>query len=109
MHRSWRKFDELQHEWHRKAEELANKIKLLGRITPPYREPGSASPLCRSNRGVDGSICCGVNLGKRLCGRGIDGLEGRVGAAGLKLAIVVGEAWRIWERHDEGAFGESSL
>ena len=29
MHRSWQKFDELQHEWHRKAEELADKVKLL--------------------------------------------------------------------------------
>ena len=29
MHRSWRKFDELQHEWHRKAEELAEKVNLL--------------------------------------------------------------------------------
>ena len=29
MHRSWQKFDELQHEWHRKAEELADKVRLL--------------------------------------------------------------------------------
>ena len=29
MHRSWQKFDELQHEWHRKVEELADKVKLL--------------------------------------------------------------------------------
>ena len=29
MHRSWQKFDELQHEWHRKAEELAEKVNLL--------------------------------------------------------------------------------
>jgi hypothetical protein len=30
----------------------SNKIKLLGRITPPYKEPGSASPSCRTNRGA---------------------------------------------------------
>ena len=29
MHRSWQKFDELQHDWHRKAEELAQKVDLL--------------------------------------------------------------------------------
>ena len=29
MHRSWQKFDELQHEWHRKAEELAERVDLL--------------------------------------------------------------------------------
>lgn len=29
MHRSWEKFDELQHEWHRKAEELAERVNLL--------------------------------------------------------------------------------
>ena len=29
MHRSWQKFDELQHDWHRKAEELAEKVNLL--------------------------------------------------------------------------------
>ena len=29
MHRSWQKFDELQHEWHRKAEELDEKVDLL--------------------------------------------------------------------------------
>ena len=29
MHRSWQKFDDLQHEWHRKAEELADQVKLL--------------------------------------------------------------------------------
>ncbi|KAL1792369.1 hypothetical protein ACET3X_008876 [Alternaria dauci] len=49
----------LQHEGSpRSVEEVLsalpylNKIKLLGRITPPYREPGSASPSCRSNRGA---------------------------------------------------------
>ena len=29
MHRSWQKFDELQHEWHNKAEDLVSKNKLL--------------------------------------------------------------------------------
>jgi hypothetical protein len=29
-----------------------NKIKLLGRITPPYKEAGSATPSCRANRGA---------------------------------------------------------
>ena len=29
MHRSWKKFDELQHVWHRKAEEPADKVSLL--------------------------------------------------------------------------------
>ena len=29
LHRSWQKFDELQHEWHNKAEELAEKVNLL--------------------------------------------------------------------------------
>ena len=29
MHRSWQKFDELQHYWHRKAEELVQKVDLL--------------------------------------------------------------------------------
>ena len=29
MHRSWQKFDELQHYWHRKAEELVHKVDLL--------------------------------------------------------------------------------
>ena len=29
LHRSWKKFDELQHEWHNRAEELASKNKLL--------------------------------------------------------------------------------
>ena len=29
MHRSWQKFDDLQHEWHRKAEDLADQVKLL--------------------------------------------------------------------------------
>ena len=29
MHRSWQKFDELQHDWHRKAEELVQKVDLL--------------------------------------------------------------------------------
>ena len=49
----------LQHEGSpRSVEEVlsafpySNKIKLLGRITPPYKEPGSASPSCRTNRGA---------------------------------------------------------
>ena len=29
LHRSWQKFDELQHEWHNKAEDLVSKNKLL--------------------------------------------------------------------------------
>ena len=29
MHRSWQKFDALQHYWHRKAEELVQKVDLL--------------------------------------------------------------------------------
>ena len=29
LHRSWQKFDELQHEWHNKAEELAERVNLL--------------------------------------------------------------------------------
>ena len=29
MHRSWQKFDELQHEWHTKAEDLISKSTLL--------------------------------------------------------------------------------
>ena len=29
MHRSWQKFDDLQHEWHRKAEDLADQAKLF--------------------------------------------------------------------------------
>ena len=29
MHRSWQKFDELQHDWHRKAEDLVHKVDLL--------------------------------------------------------------------------------
>ena len=29
MHQSWKKFDELQHEWHAKAEELAVRNTLL--------------------------------------------------------------------------------
>lgn len=29
MHRSWQKFDELQHEWHHKAEDLAQKVDLF--------------------------------------------------------------------------------
>ena len=29
LHRSWQKFDELQHEWHSQAKELASKNKLL--------------------------------------------------------------------------------
>ena len=29
LHRSWQKFDKLQHEWHNKAEDLVSKNKLL--------------------------------------------------------------------------------
>ena len=29
LHRSWQKFDKLQHEWHSKAEELAERVNLL--------------------------------------------------------------------------------
>ena len=29
MHRSWQKFDELQHDWHRKAEDLVERVNLL--------------------------------------------------------------------------------
>ena len=29
LHRSWQKIDELQHEWHTKAEELASKNSLI--------------------------------------------------------------------------------
>ncbi|KAG9185749.1 hypothetical protein G6011_07080 [Alternaria panax] len=49
----------LQHEGSPKSVEevlgafpYPNKIKLLGRITPPYKEPDSASPSYRTNRGA---------------------------------------------------------
>ena len=29
MHHSWQKFDELQHDWHRKAEDLVERVTLL--------------------------------------------------------------------------------
>ena len=29
LHRSWQKFDELQHDWHNKAEDLISKNTLL--------------------------------------------------------------------------------
>ena len=29
LHRLWQKFDELQHKWHNKAEDLVSKNKLL--------------------------------------------------------------------------------
>lgn len=67
--------------------------------------PGWEGFLCGGDGGVDGGGGGGVDVGEGLCGCGVDGLEGGGGGrGGLELAVVVGEAWGVGERHG-GAYG----